>query len=133
MVQLVDVLPLVAEELGLELSPEVEGVPPGQREVALAELYREASTVMRFGTRYDHDLRVAIEWPHKLERREDGRERMLRISDELTESPEPGSQDARDRLGAALDAHSAGPRAAAVPPEMDPDVVDALRELGYME
>ncbi|MCP5043801.1 MAG: sulfatase-like hydrolase/transferase, partial [bacterium] len=67
-IQLVDILPLVAAELGLRSPAEVEGVPVGSREAAFAELYREASTAKRFGQQYDRDLEAVIRWPYKLVR-----------------------------------------------------------------
>jgi len=133
-VQLVDVLPLLARELGMVLPAEVEGVAPGRREVAFAELYREATTSLRFGDRYGRDLRAAIRWPHKLVRANDGSETMLLLSENgVAERPVSAAAPAAV-LGSLLDHYSASrPATPLVAPEVDPHTLEALRELGYVE
>ena len=81
-IQLVDVLPLVARELELTLPRPIDGVEPGRRDAVFAELRREPTTALRFGAAYDRDLATVVRWPHKLERTDDGRETLLRLSED---------------------------------------------------
>ncbi len=133
-IQLVDVLPLLAHELRMELPDAVEGVTRGRRDVAFAELYREVTTSLRFGPVYDRDLRAAIRWPHKLLRADDGTETLLRLAE--TGVAERSVKDAASgsALARLLDRHLASrPPAPLVAPQVDTRTLEALRELGYVE
>lgn len=134
-IQLVDVLPLVAAELGLALPAEVEGLKPGVREIAIAELYRDSTTVVRYGHRYDRDFHVAIDWPYKLERLGNSAKKLSRLRDDsLQEIPESPRPDVQERLTAALESHISGaPDHDIVRPETSSEIVEALRRLGYVE
>jgi arylsulfatase A-like enzyme len=133
-IQLVDVLPLLAGELGIALPDPVEGVAPGLRQAAFAELYREATAALRFGDAYDRDLRAAILWPHKLLRRGDGQETLLRLSESGVEERPASEAATGTALASLLDQHVASrPAAPLVEPEVESRTVEALRALGYVE
>jgi arylsulfatase A-like enzyme len=133
-VQLVDLLPLVAAELSLELPKEVEGVLPGERQLVFAELHREQTTSLRFGAHYDRDLSIAIDWPHKLERSDDGGETLSRVGTLLLREVPASDEAIHRRLARALDVHAAArPAATVLPAEIDPGTVEALRRLGYLD
>ena len=133
-VQLVDVLPLVAKELGIPLPDDVEGVAPGRRQVAFAELYREATAALRFGDAYDRDLQAAIRWPHKLLRVDDGSETLLRLAEGALSEQAVSEAATQAELRSLLEQHSSSrPAAPLVAPDVDARTVEALRELGYLE
>ena len=133
--QLVDVLPLVAAELHLTLPEQIAGVEPGSRKVAIAELYRESTTVVRYGRGYDRDFQVVIDWPHKLERLGDAHTVLSRLRDgDLQEVPDDSAEGVRERLSSVLEAHvSSAPDQELVRPEVSAETVEALRRLGYVE
>ncbi len=131
-VQLVDLLPLVASELSLTLPAPVEGVPLGERHTAFAELYREPTAVLRFGERFDRDLRAAIEWPWKRLRSTGSPSSLLRLSEsDLSESP-AGAVAPAARLDASLDEHGRGRPVRVAPARADEEMREALRQLGYL-
>ncbi len=133
-VSVVDVWPLVAAEIGLEPPGDLEGLPLGERTVVFAELHKEQTTALRFGDRYDRGLDTAIAWPHKLERSDDGRERLSVLSSERLVETRSDDEAARGRLAQALDEFaSARPAAEIVSPEVDLETVEALRRLGYVD
>jgi len=133
-IQLVDVLPLVARELGFSVPAEVEGVSVGERSTVFAELYREQTTALRFGRSYDRGLDVAIEWPYKLERSDHGEDGLYRLSGDDLEETAAEDGEAAARLRSALEAHvAARPAASTVKTEVDPHTVEALRRLGYVD
>jgi arylsulfatase len=132
-IQLVDVLPLIADEFSMPLSDAVEGVKPGERTAAFAEIYRESSTIERFGDAYDRDLRSVIRWPDKLVRNDRGEMTLSQLSDGSVREQPPSATDAA-ALAAELDAHVASrPEAPLVAPQPSPEAVEALRQLGYVE
>jgi arylsulfatase A-like enzyme len=134
-VSVVDLLPVVAAEVGFELPPDVEGVPLGQRELVLAEVFRDALGIRIYGKRFDRELAAAIRWPWKLLLDDAGRAELYDLSADPAEL--------RDRTGAAqevaLREALAAARAALVPPatqaaaEVTPETHKRLRELGYVE
>lgn len=63
---LVDILPLVLDEVGLDLPDHVDGLRIGEREVVVAECPRDPAAVAAFGPRFDRGLLAAIRWPWKL-------------------------------------------------------------------
>jgi arylsulfatase len=132
--QLTDVLPLLARELDLVVPAQVEGVEQGKRETAFLELRREATTALRFGAAYDRDLQSVIRWPHKLTRSDVGAETLRRLSPESLVEQTDAETGAAAELRRLLDAHAAsGPTAPTVAPHADPETVEALRALGYIE
>jgi arylsulfatase len=131
-VQLTDVLPLVADELGIALPGAVEGFPPGEREAAFADLYRHKLAISISSDRFDRKLEAAIRWPFKLVRSDRGARDLFRLEG-LAERPIE-DDDQATRLAAELDARRAA-RAPAptVRPDVDEATERALRELGYVE
>jgi arylsulfatase len=65
-VSLADLLPLVAREVGIPVPRGIDGVSIGQRQVVLAESFRDALAIELWGPRFDRDLVAAIRWPWKL-------------------------------------------------------------------
>lgn len=132
-VQIVDVVPLIAAELGEPLPDGVQGVVPGERTRAYLELRRNPSRVRRFGARYDRDLEAVIEGDDKLvvANREQS---WLHHLDGIEERPVPDSER-KAELVADLEAHRT--RVAIAPAsattEVDPQTAEALRELGYVD
>jgi arylsulfatase A-like enzyme len=134
-VSVVDLLPLVASEVGLELPPDVEGAPIGERELVLAEVFRDALGIRIYGERFDRDLAAAIRWPWKLLLDDAGGVELYDLSSDPAEL--------RDHAGAAqevaLREALAAARAALVPAateaaaDVTPETHERLRELGYVE
>ncbi len=133
-IQLVDVPGLVAEALGLPPPESADARAPGGRETAFLELRREPTTALRFGEQYDRDLEAVIRWPEKLVRSDDGSRTLTRLQEEsLAEEGVAAAADA-EALSALLDAHARGRREApAIAPVADPETIEALRQLGYIE
>jgi arylsulfatase len=131
-VQLMDVLPIVARELGLVLPDPIEGRLPGEREVVFADLYRHGLALTISKERYDRRLEAAIAWPYKLVRSDRGATALSRVDGEGERPAADAAQVAR--LGAELDARRAGiVSAPLVRPTVDEETKRALRELGYTE
>jgi arylsulfatase A-like enzyme len=134
LIQLVDVPKLITQELGLALPDGGEALERGSRGAAFVELRREPTTALRFGAAYDRDLQAVIRWPRKLLRSDDGHETLLHLSSEslleqLDQEPARASE-----LRELLDAHANGAHKTPVaPPQADPELVEALRQLGYIE
>jgi arylsulfatase A-like enzyme len=63
---LVDVLPLVLDEAGLDVPDDVDGLRVGERDVVVAECPRDRAAVATYGPRFDRDLFAAIRWPWKM-------------------------------------------------------------------
>jgi arylsulfatase A-like enzyme len=132
-IQLVDLLTVVAREIGLDLSAGVQGLPPGSREWAFAELYRNSYHLKRFGERYDRDLESVIRWPLKLVVSDRATSRAFRIAGpEQEEMSEPSSD--LEALARALEEHRSETGHAEVQPaSVDPETVESLRALGYVD
>ena len=45
---------------------EIDGLPPGTREVVLAEAFRDPFSLVSYQNRYDRDLASIVRWPWKL-------------------------------------------------------------------
>lgn len=133
-IQLVDLMSLAARELDFTPPAEAEGLELGLRTAAFLEVHREPATALRFGKAWDRDLRAVVRWPDKLVRTDEGRETLVRLSpDTLHEEPLHDAGSAPE-LRHLLDVHvSAGPKAPFLPSEADPDTVEALRALGYIQ
>lgn len=132
----VDLLPLVARELGLELPPGVEGVAPGERDALLAEAYRDPFSVNSYGDRYDRDLVALLRWPWKLIESDRGEFELYRLDADPLERdpvPDPARRDTLERALAATRA-ALGPARAATPATgVGPELQESLRALGYVE
>jgi arylsulfatase len=130
--QLTDVLPLVATELGLELPAAITGLPRGEREYAFADLYRNGLAISISPERFDRRLEAAIRWPFKLVRSDRGARELTRLGGAAERPAEDAAQS--DQLAARLNARSkATSPAEVVHPEVDMETERALRELGYVE
>jgi arylsulfatase A-like enzyme len=131
----VDLLPLLADELGLDLPDGVEGVPVGSRELVLAESFPDPMAIRMHGPEHDRGLVTAIRWPWKLTVSTRGLRRLHRLD------TDPGEQrQLLPKAAPGLAAELAAARAALVPPRRAdrPEGVEAqtrerLRELGYIE
>ncbi|MDB4433186.1 sulfatase [bacterium] len=133
LVQLVDVLPLVAAELDFDLPEGVEGLQPGSRDVGYAEIYREPTTVARFGERYDRDLSAVISWPHVLVRSDRGERSLYHLDDIATEMSGRREEAVLEQLETLLEEHQRGRTAVPVrPTAVDSETLEALRRLGYV-
>jgi arylsulfatase len=133
-VQLVDVLPIVASELGIAVPDAVEGVPLGRRRSAFAELYRNPLSVSRYGKRYDRDLETVIDWPFKLVRSDRGERTLVELDARRLREGAHSDAARADSLATLLDVHrSKVGHAAAEPAEVDAETYEALRALGYVE
>jgi arylsulfatase A-like enzyme len=134
-VSTIDLLPLVASELGLTLPAEVEGVPLGERTVAFAELGRAAHFVLRHGAAFDRDLQAVVRWPWKLIASDSGAFEVHRLDRDPGETEDLRSAAETQELRKSLEAERAtlrprtpGARRA----ELTPDVLEQLRALGYL-
>jgi arylsulfatase A-like enzyme len=133
-IQLTDVLPLVATELGLSAPPSLEGVAPGARSAAFAEIYRLPRARIRFGEHFDRDLGAAIRWPHKLVRSSRGERTLFELEGPLPLERALTDPEIAGNLTDLLDGHERSLRRAKItPPEVDPQTAESLRRLGYVE
>jgi arylsulfatase A-like enzyme len=132
----VDLLPLVAAELGLALPAGVEGVAPGRRESLLAQAFRDPFSVSTYGERYDRDLVALVRWPWKLIASDRGAHELYQLAEDPAEArpvvdPVLAAEldGALQRARAALGPEREAPRATGV----DAELQDSLRALGYIE
>jgi arylsulfatase len=134
-VQLVDVLPLVMAELGLEPDPALDGKAAGEREWVISELTREPTSVARFGEGFDRDLEAIVEWPYKLVRETRGEATLYELAETGVVERVHDDPALEARLLAALEARAASLERAPVAPvgEVDPEMLEALRRLGYVD
>jgi arylsulfatase A-like enzyme len=132
----VDLLPLSAAELGLELPPGVEGVGPGEREWVLAQTFRDPFSLSSYGERYDRDLTALVRWPWKLIASDRGLMEIYQLDEDPAEAQpvaDPATAthlakalaEIRSELGPMREA----PRATGV----DAQLEESLRALGYVE
>ena len=63
---LVDLLPLVLDEAGVDVPDDIDGLRIGERDVVVAECPRDPAAVAAYGPRFDRSLFAAIRWPWKL-------------------------------------------------------------------
>jgi arylsulfatase A-like enzyme len=136
-VSIVDLLPLVAEELGLPLPDDVDGVPLGERDVVLAESFRDSFMVNLFGARFDRDLVAVIRWPWKLIVSSQGDDELYRLDQdprELDNRAEKERAQVRELRKAISEVRGKlEPPPAVSGPSVDSATKDALRALGYIE
>lgn len=133
---LVDLLPLIAEEVGLALPRGVEGVRIGERRVVLAQSFRDPVSIVKYGDRADRDLTSVIRWPWKLTVSDRGTREIYRLERDPAESHNlSGRVPIEDQLVRELEgAVSAllAPDSPAPPEELSPGTLERLRELGYV-
>jgi len=134
-VSIIDILPVIARELGLPLPAEAEGLPLGERKVAFAELRRGAHFVQRYGKAFDRDLEAVVGWPWKLIVSDSGAFEVHRLDHDPGEAEDLRDAEAVRELWEALAAERATlrpRRRSARPAELTPDMLDQLRALGYL-
>ena len=132
----VDLLPMIAFRLGIELSAPVDGVAIGARTQVLAESFRDPFSVSSYGERYDRDLRVLVRWPWKLIASDTGIREIYQLQLDPRERRNRKGAVIGDALEHALaDARAAiEPRRETVAPTGVPPVLrENLRDLGYIE
>ncbi len=132
----VDLLPMIASRLGIELSAPVDGVAIGARTQVLAESFRDPFSVSSYGERYDRDLRVLVRWPWKLIASDTGIREIYQLQLDPRERRNRKGAVIGDALESALaDARAAiEPRRATVAPTgVPPELGENLRDLGYIE
>lgn len=135
-VSIVDLLPIVADEVGFRLPEGLDAMAIGEREVAFAEFRRNPAVDEVRGRRVDRDADVAIRWPWKLIANSDGTSELYRIDTDPGETQPVADGSIEDSMRATL----ASVRSTLVAPEPMPagpvvptDVSDRLRDLGYLE
>jgi arylsulfatase A-like enzyme len=133
----VDLLPLIGKETGLELPAGVEGVPLGSRDTVVAEAFEsEALNSLAPGV-YERDVFAGIRWPWKILVEEPGSVELFNLEADPAESEDrAGKGEAvEDDLRRALSevrGKMAPPAEPAVPKGVDPAVQESLRALGYI-
>jgi arylsulfatase A-like enzyme len=135
-VSVVDILPLLASEAGLELPKGVEGVPPGHRTLVLAESFRDAYAMKYLGPRFDRDLVVGIRWPWKLIVPDRGGPELYRLDRDPNEQNSRTGVPVEEELRKALKSAHAQlkpPEMLAPPEGVSPELTEKLRSLGYIE
>lgn len=135
-VSVVDLLPLVAAEVGLTLPAGVEGVDPGFRDLVLAEEYRDVHAIKVFGPRFDRDLFAVIRWPWKMilsDRDPPELYHLVNDPGELIKQYRSGVTN--DMLNAAIKVRATlrAPARLEAPRDVAPETRDRLRSLGYVE
>ncbi|MFQ5513638.1 MAG: sulfatase [Myxococcota bacterium] len=134
-VSLVDMLPIVAEETGLELPADLDAVPVGERTLVLAEEMPSALFKKRM-KRLDRDLVAGIRWPFKLILNFPGPRELYRLDRDPREGENlaDGAREA-ELEQRVLQAVSALEPAAApeAPRPMSDTARERLRSLGYIE
>jgi len=135
-VSIVDLLPIVAREVGFELPSGVEGGLPGSRKMLVAESRSSGFHVQKFGSEVDRDLRAAIEWPWKLVVASDGEVRLYRLDRDPKESQPLELDSHADEMRTELEQIAAEfrpPSLATAPQNVSPETEENLRALGYIE
>jgi len=130
-IQLVDLLPLILEELGLEARA---GVSRREADSAFMELYSSQGAVEHFGPSFDRRRSAVVTWPLKLQVSQPGGPELFQIQgleERRVESPDAEEIAA---LGAQLRRYREAIGSAPIhAPEPDPEAEAALRAIGYLE
>jgi arylsulfatase A-like enzyme len=137
-VSVVDLLPLVAAELGLTLPAGVEGAEPGFRDLMLAEEFRDVHAINVLGPRFDRDLFAAIRWPWKMILSDRDPPELYNIETdrrELVNEVQRRPGVVTDLMQTALQARTQlrPPARLEAPQNVSPATRDRLRALGYAE
>jgi arylsulfatase A-like enzyme len=137
-VSVVDLLPLVAAEVGLKVPADVEGVEPGLRDLVLAEEFRDLHAIAVFGPRFDRDLFAAIRWPYKMIVSDRDPPELYDLGvdrGELLNIFKSRKGVATDLLRQAITARAAlhAPARLEAPRDVAPETRDRLRSLGYIK
>jgi arylsulfatase A-like enzyme len=137
-VSVVDLLPLVATEVGLKLPADVEGVEPGQRDLVLAEEFRDLHAITVFGERFNRDLFAVIRWPNKIIISDRDPPELYDLAfdrGELLNIFKTRRGVAMDLLRQAITARTElhAPASLEAPRDVAPETRDRLRSLGYIK
>jgi len=136
-VSVVDLLPLIADELGIPLPGGVEGRPLGERTLVIAESFEDPRAIARLGPEYDRRLTTGIRAPWKLITSSAGAPQLFRLDEDPKEQTDRAADHPEivESIGAELErakAQMSAPQPAA-PEAVDGTTVERLRELGYIE
>ena len=131
---------MIAREVGLEAPGDLDGVPLGERRVALAEFHHNPSIETVRGRRVDRDLVAVIEWPWKLIRADDGTAELFRIDGDPGEQTDlfgradnaEAQRTMGDRVDEALSSFAIRSRDVR-PAVASPLLRERLRVLGYLD
>lgn len=132
----VDLLPMVARELGLELPRPVDGRPIGERRTVFAEAFRDPFSVGAYGDRYDRDLTALVRWPWKLIASDTGTREVYDLRADAGERDERGDARIAESLehDLAETVATLEPKPESTPPTNVPaELRENLRQLGYIE
>ena len=132
----VDLLPMIASQLAIELPRAIDGVPIGSRENVLAEVFRDPFSVGHYGARYDRDLAALVQWPWKLIRSDTGDHQTYNLSQDRLERHDRKRAAVRPDLERALTGELGAlqPRLESTPPTgVTKELKESLRSLGYIE
>ncbi|MFK7896246.1 MAG: sulfatase [Myxococcota bacterium] len=149
-ISIVDLLPIVAAEVGFPLPASAEGSASETERLILSETRSSDFHVRKFGAEVARDLQSAVEWPWKLVSASTGEQTLFRLDaenpaspvleDMLSQSERDAVQRLRQRLQAVNTAFANQAAAAQGSPaqEAQPDPVSReteanLRALGYIE
>ena len=136
-VSVVDLLTLVADEVGFRIPSVQDGLPVGRRRVVMGESFRDSFMLKHYGDRFDRDLVALIRWPWKLIVPSRGPNELYRLDvdpHELHDRSAADNERARKLLRAMRHArHDLSAGAGAAPGAVDDATRDALRALGYIE
>jgi arylsulfatase A-like enzyme len=135
-VSLVDILPLVAEVVGIDLPRQVNGQPLGERRFVLAEESPSPLLVEMLGEALDRDLVSGIRWPWKLIVSSRGESELYRLDEDPNESNqltnpsvEADLRQEIERILGSLEPTPPDPH----PPPMSPETRARLKALGYVK
>jgi arylsulfatase A-like enzyme len=133
----VDLLPLVASEVGLALPRGVQGLPLGERRAVFAESRRHGVATARLGAGDDRDRATLIRWPWKLSVTDRGERQLFRLDRDPGEAHDlAGRSPEEEPLAAELQEARralAPPRAGEDPAAVSPELRSRLRDLGYVD
>jgi arylsulfatase A-like enzyme len=136
MVSGVDVLPLIAREVGLSLPPEIDGMAVGERETLVAQYHHNPSIAEVRGRRVDRDLVAVVRWPWKLILSDQGQAELYRLDIDPVEehalSNGPEEAEMQEMLAVARDAQLWSTKP--IFPDAVPRALqDLLESLGYVQ
>jgi arylsulfatase len=135
-VSVVDLLPVIAKELGLRLPPGVEGVLVNDRRMVLAEVFRNGQFLKGYGSRFDRDLVALIRWPWKLIVSDRGERELFQLDTDPLESRNLVGEEIEEQLRQELErarAALSAPSERTAPTDVQRSTEERLRGLGYIE
>jgi arylsulfatase A-like enzyme len=135
-VSVVDLLPMIAHEVGFSLPPGVEGVPIGRRGLVLGESFRDALAIKLWGPRFNRDLITGVRWPWKLIMSDGGFLELYRLDEDPEElqnlADGKTENDLKRDVERAVEAFRP-PGIQSAPQNVTPETKEHLRALGYIE